>query len=65
MKNFEDILCSPDVPFAKSHYSNNTRHFHLTAKPIRHSILSNICIDALGYNCSTPGPVIVIKQVNG
>lgn len=62
MKNFEDILRSPDVPFAKYHYSNNTRHFHLTAEPIRHNILSNICIDALGYNCSTPGPVIVIKQ---
>lgn len=62
MENLEDILCSPDVPFAKYNYSDNTRHFHLTAEPIKHNILSNLCIDAFGYNCSTPGPVIVIRQ---
>lgn len=62
MKNQEDILRSPDVPFAKYYYTDNTRHFHLTAEPIKHNILSNLCISALGYNCSTPGPVIVIRQ---
>ncbi|WP_297418155.1 multicopper oxidase domain-containing protein [Clostridium sp.] len=29
---------------------------------IKHNILSNLVIDAFGYNCSTPGPTIVIKQ---
>ncbi|NRT35524.1 multicopper oxidase domain-containing protein [Clostridium beijerinckii] len=62
MKTLEDRLFSPDVPFAKYYCKNNTRHFHLTAEPIRHKILNNLAIDALGYNCSTPGPVIVIKQ---
>ena len=62
MKDLESILRSPDVPFAEYHYTDNTRHFHLTAEPIKHNILSNLCIDAFGYNCSTPGPVIVIRQ---
>lgn len=63
MKDLESILRSPDVPFAQYHYSgDNTRHFHLTAEHIKHNILSNLSIEAMGYNCSTPGPVIVIKQ---
>ena len=63
MKDLESILRSPDVPFAEFHYiGNNIRHFHLTAEPIKHNILSNLSINALGYNCSTPGTVIVIKQ---
>jgi len=62
MKTLGDRLFSPDVPFAKYHYKNNTRHFYLTAKPIKHRILNDLAIDALGYNCSTPGPVIIIKQ---
>lgn len=62
METWEDRLSSPDVPFAEYSYSYNTRHFHLTAEPIKHNILSNITIDALGYNGVTPGPVIVINQ---
>ncbi|WP_434798109.1 multicopper oxidase family protein [Terrisporobacter vanillatitrophus] len=62
MNTWEMRLKSPDVPFAKYTYRNNTRHFHLIAEPIKHNILKNITIDAIGYNGSTPGPVIVIKQ---
>jgi FtsP/CotA-like multicopper oxidase with cupredoxin domain len=62
MDNWEKRLESPDVPFAEYTYRNNTRHFHLTAEPIKHNILSSLSIRALGYNGMTPGPVIVIKQ---
>lgn len=62
MDSWENRLISPDVPFAKYSLINNTRHFHLVAEHIKHSILENIIIDSMGYNGSTPGPVIVIKQ---
>jgi len=59
---WEKRLSSPDVPLAEYSYSGNTRHFHLIAEPIRHNILDNVTIEALGYNGTTPGPVIVLKQ---
>jgi manganese oxidase len=62
LDTWESRLSSPDAPFAKYSLSNNTRHFHLTAEPIKHKILSNVTIDAMGYNGSTPGPVIVLKK---
>lgn len=40
----------------------NVIHFHLTAESIHHSILSNITLDELGYNGSTPGPLIIMNQ---
>ena len=62
MNTWESRLSSPDASFAQYYFNNNTRHFHLVAEPIKHSILSNLAIDGLGYNGSTPGPVIVLKQ---
>lgn len=62
MDTWESRLSSPDVPFAKYSFANNTRYFHLVAGPIKHNILDNLSIYAMGYNGSTPGPVIVIKQ---
>ncbi|EHJ01187.1 multicopper oxidase type 3 [Clostridium sp. DL-VIII] len=62
MENTKSKLASPDIPFAKYYLEKNTRYFHLTAEPIKHNILSNLAINAFGYNCSTPGPIIVIKQ---
>lgn len=53
---------SPDVPFAEYHLENNTRHFHLAAEHIKHNILKDLTIEAMGYNGSTPGPVIVMRQ---
>lgn len=41
---------------------NNARYFKLIAEPIKQNILSNLTIDALGYNGGTPGPLIVMKQ---
>ncbi|MBD7912451.1 multicopper oxidase domain-containing protein [Clostridium cibarium] len=62
MSTWESRLSSPNIPFAKYSFVNNTRHFYLVAEPIKHNILENIVIDAIGYNGSTPGPVIVLKQ---
>jgi len=62
MKNWEERLSSPDVPFAEYYFSNNTRHFYLIAQPVRNYILDNLAIDAYGYNGITPGPVIVLKK---
>lgn len=38
------------------------KHFKLKAMPIKHSILSDIIIDGLGYNGTTPGPLIIVNQ---
>lgn len=62
MNTWESRLSSPDVPFAKYLFKDNTRYFHLVAEPIKHKILDNVTIKAFGYNGSTPGPVIAIKQ---
>lgn len=59
---WESRLISPDVPFARYTKEPAIRKFHLVAQPIDHNILSNITIKAMGYNGSTPGPVIVVKQ---
>lgn len=59
---WESRLKSPDVKTAQYHQEGNIRHFHLVAKIIQHKILSNLAIEALGYNDSTPGPLIVMKQ---
>jgi manganese oxidase len=59
---WEKALSSPGVPFVEYSYSDNMRHFHLVTKPTEHSILSNLAVKGLGYNNSTPGPVIVVKQ---
>lgn len=59
---WENRLSSPDVPFAKYIKKYNTRSFHFIAEKINHSILDDLVIEAMGYNGSTPGPVIVIKK---
>lgn len=64
--NFSEIwesrLISPDVALAKYTQEPGIRHFHLIAEHIKHNILPNLTINALGYNGSTPGPVIIVKQ---
>lgn len=62
MESWESRLASPNVPFASYTYGNNTRYFHLRAEKVQQHILDEVIIDALGYNGSTPGPIIVMKQ---
>jgi FtsP/CotA-like multicopper oxidase with cupredoxin domain len=60
--DWEKRLSSPDVQITKYKKSVSVRHFHLIAEEIVHPILSDVRIKALGYNGSTPGPVIVMRQ---
>ena len=60
--SWEKRLSSPDVQLAKYKKSDSVRHFYLVAEEIAHPILSDVRIKALGYNGSTPGPVIVMRQ---
>lgn len=59
---WEKRVIAPDIPLADYKREDNARHFHLVAEPIKHNILSEITIEALGYNGSTPGPLIIIEQ---
>lgn len=61
-KLWERRIFAPDILKAKYKREANSRHFHLIAEPIKQNILSNITIDALGYNGTTPGPLIIIEQ---
>jgi FtsP/CotA-like multicopper oxidase with cupredoxin domain len=60
--NWESRVTVPDGKIARYQQGNNVRYFKLVAQPIKHNILSNVTIKALGYNESTPGPLIIIKQ---
>ena len=59
---WESRIDAPDMQIADYNQKGNIRHFHLEAKPIKHNILSNLTIQALGYNSTTPGPLIIMKQ---
>lgn len=59
---WESNVSAPDMKIAVYQQEENIRHFHLTAQPIKHNILSNLTIEALGYNGVTPGPLIIMKQ---
>lgn len=59
---WEERIKAPDMKLADYQQEENIRHFHLVAEPINHNILSNLTIDAFGYNGITPGPLIIMKQ---
>jgi len=59
---WESRIEAPDMKIADYRKEGNIRHFHLVAKPIKHNILPNLTIEALGYNNVTPGPLIIVKQ---
>ncbi|HEX3023278.1 MAG TPA: multicopper oxidase domain-containing protein [Lachnospiraceae bacterium] len=59
---WENRIVAPDMQIAAYTRTPYIRHFHLTAEPIEHSILSNLKIKALGYNKTTPGPLIIMRQ---
>ena len=62
MRLWESRIEIPDLQIANYHIQGNVRYFHLVVEPIKHKILSTITLDGLGYNGSTPGPLIVIYQ---
>ena len=59
---WESRINPPDLKIANYVQERDARHFHLTAEPIKHNILSNLTIETFGYNGSTPGPLIIVKQ---
>lgn len=59
---WEDRIMAPDMTIARYKETYGVRHFTIAAEPIRHNILADVTINALGYNGSTPGPVIIIKE---
>ncbi|WZL72217.1 multicopper oxidase domain-containing protein [Clostridiaceae bacterium 35-E11] len=59
---WENRVKAPDMQIAGYRQEGNIRHFHLIAEPIKHNILSNLTIEVLGYNGSTPGPLIIMRQ---
>lgn len=59
---WEDRIMAPDMKIARYNEKYGVRHFNLAAEPIRHNILNDITIDALGYSGSTPGPIIIVKE---
>ncbi len=62
MKVWEDRIKAPDIKTADYRYVGGTRKFHLIVEEIRHNILSEVAIRGLGYNGSTPGPLVLGKQ---
>lgn len=62
MRNWEQVVSYPDGAVARFEQGPNYRKFKLTAQPVYQSILSDIRIEALGFNGSTPGPLIVVQQ---
>lgn len=59
---WEDRIMAPDMKIAPYKESYGVRHFNLRAEQIRHNILADVAIDALGYNGTTPGPIIIVKE---
>lgn len=59
---WESRIYAPDLKVADYKQEGNARHFHLTVEPIKHNILSKLAIEAFGYNGTTPGPLIIVKQ---
>jgi FtsP/CotA-like multicopper oxidase with cupredoxin domain len=59
---WESRIIAPDMEIASYTKEYNLRHYQLTAQPVLHNILTNLSIDALGYNGVTPGPLIIMKQ---
>lgn len=59
---WENRLFYPDGKFASYRNVSNGKYFELDAQPIKHNILPEIEIEGRGYNGSTPGPLIVVRE---
>lgn len=59
---WESHIMTPDMSIASYTSAYKTRSFCLRAESVEHPILTDVTLEALGYNGKTPGPVIVIVQ---
>lgn len=55
-------VVTPDIPEAKYETVDGVKVFKLTAEPVRQEVSKGVFMDAWGYNGSTPGPTIVVRQ---
>lgn len=62
MLEWENRVAYPGVSIAEYDQGPNYRYYKLVSSPIEHQLLSNITIQALGFNGSTPGPLIIAKE---
>ena len=62
MNLWEKRMKMPDGKKAMYKNFENVRHFKLTAQPISQKILKDITLNAIGYNGTTPGPLMIVKQ---
>jgi manganese oxidase len=62
MNGLEKRIRFPDGIIAEYQTNPYGRYFKLRAEPIKHQILSEITIDGLGYNGTTPGPLLIVNQ---
>ncbi|UOF90918.1 multicopper oxidase domain-containing protein [Fodinisporobacter ferrooxydans] len=55
-------LLAPNIGFARHEVIGGIRRFHLAAEVVEQELVKGVKIRALGYNASTPGPVLVFYE---
>lgn len=53
---------SPNVPLAKYTVEQGVKIFNLTAEKVKQEVSKGVYMEAWGYNGSSPGPTIVVKN---
>lgn len=62
VKRWEEKLKAPDIMKAKYKEVYGGRYFKLIAKPLQQKIFNDITLDIMGYNNTSPGPLIVVNE---
>lgn len=59
---WESKLQYPDGKLASYKKVEYGRFFELSVEPIKHKILNEVTLDTIGYDGSTPGPLIIVEE---
>ncbi|MBT2639278.1 multicopper oxidase domain-containing protein [Bacillus sp. ISL-39] len=62
MNHWEEILQAPGLNKAKYKLVPGGRYFKLTVSPLQQKILKEVTLDIVGYNNSSPGPLIIVNE---
>lgn len=62
MDLWESRMAIPGGRIAHYQLGHQARYFKLVVEPIKHHLLPELAIEALGYNGTTPGPLVVLRQ---
>lgn len=60
--NWEKRLAYPNGTFTTSEKNGTIRRYKVVASEIEHELVSGVKIKGMGYNQSTPGPLLVFEQ---